>query len=257
MKRGNKIFIGDASMKVKIIEVGPRDGLQNEKQTVPTKVKIELINRLAETGIQVIETTSFVSPKWIPQLVDANEVYSEIKKAPGVSYPVLTPNMNGLNRALRVGVREIAIFAAVSETFSRRNINCSIAESFERFEPMVKLAREKGVRIRGYLSCVLGCPFEGSIDPKKVAELTKRLVDMGCYEVSLGDTIGVGTAGSMQALLDEVLKVVPAEKVAIHCHDTYGQALPNILTAIHNGITAFDSSVAGTVLNVSALSLIV
>lgn len=231
--------------KVKIVEVGPRDGLQNEKQTVPTAVKIEFINRLSETGLQTIEATSFVSPKWIPQLADAAEVYAGIAKKDGVSYPVLVPNEKGMRRALESGVGEIAVFTAASETFNRKNINASIAESIDRFAPVMALARENGIRVRGYVSCVLGCPYEGEIRPAAVARVAQRLSELGCYEISLGDTIGVGTPRKAQAMLQTVADNVPLEKLAVHFHDTYGQALANILACLELDVGTVDSSVAG------------
>jgi len=231
--------------KVRIVEVGPRDGLQNEPTLVPTSDKIEFINRLSDTGLQTIEVTSFVSPKWIPQMGDHNEVFSTIEKKSGVSYPVLVPNVKGLQSALKVNAKEIAIFGAASETFSKRNINCSIAESLQRFQEVVKEAKKENIRVRGYVSCVCGCPYEGAVAPSTVAKLAKEMYEMGCYEISLGDTIGVGTPGSMRIMLEEVLKVLPSKVVAVHCHDTYGQALVNIITALEMGITVVDSSVAG------------
>lgn len=230
---------------VKIVEVGPRDGLQNEKSIVPTAVKIEFINRLAQAGLQTIEATSFVSPKWIPQLADAEEVFKGIEKQPGVSYPVLVPNEKGLQRALAAGAQEISIFTAASETFNQKNINCSIAESIERFKPVMALAAKHGVRVRGYISTVIGCPYEGPIAPEAVAYVAKELAALGCYEVSLGDTIGVGTPIKAQRMLTAVAGVVPMEKLAVHFHDTYGQALANIYACLELGATVVDSSTAG------------
>ncbi|RWS25144.1 hypothetical protein B4U80_04072 [Leptotrombidium deliense] len=230
---------------VKIVEVGARDGLQNEKKFVPTATKIELINRLSDSGLRVIEVTSFVSPKWVPQMGDHSELFSTIKKLPNVNYPVLVPNLQGLKSALQVDVKEIAVFGAASETFTQKNINCSIAESFQRIEELMKVALAKNIKIRGYISCVLGCPYEGHVNPKRVADLALKLYSMGCYEISLGDTIGVGTPASMRSLLEQVLKVIPVEAVAVHCHDTYGQALANILTALEYGVAVVDSSVTG------------
>ncbi|HXH03857.1 MAG TPA: hydroxymethylglutaryl-CoA lyase [Candidatus Competibacteraceae bacterium] len=230
---------------VKMVEVGPRDGLQNDKVTVPTAVKIELINRLSATGLPVIEATSFVSPKWVPQMADAAAVMAGIARKPGVSYPVLTPNLKGFEAALAAGAEEVAVFAAASESFSQRNINCSIAESLERFAPVLEAARAHGVRVRGYVSCVLGCPYEGAIAPTAVAEVAARLYAMGCYEISLGDTIGVGTPEQARAMVRAVAERVPIERLAAHFHDTYGQALANLYAVLGEGIAVIDSSVAG------------
>ncbi|XP_027310886.2 3-hydroxymethyl-3-methylglutaryl-CoA lyase, cytoplasmic isoform X3 [Anas platyrhynchos] len=217
---------------IKIVEVGPRDGLQNEKVIVPTDIKIELINRLSKTGLSAIEVTSFVSSKWVPQMADHNEVMRGIERHPGVRYPVLTPNLQGFHNAIAAGATEVSVFGAASESFSKMNINCSIEESIEKFEEVVKSARNMNIPVRGYVSCALGCPYEGNIIPAKVAEVSKRLYSMGCYEISLGDTIGVGTPGSMKRMLEAVMKEIPLSALAVHCHDTYGQALANILTAI-------------------------
>ncbi|XP_003746246.1 hydroxymethylglutaryl-CoA lyase, mitochondrial [Galendromus occidentalis] len=230
---------------VRIVEVGPRDGLQNEKQIVPTDVKIQFVNLLSKTGLKCIETTAFVSPKWVPQMSDSSEVFKGIDKIDGVSYPVLVPNVQGLQSSLQAGVREIAAFGAASEAFSKKNINCSIAESLKRIETVIEEAKKHDLRIRGYVSCVVGCPYEGAIDPKKVAGVAKVLYDMGCYEISLGDTIGVGTPGSTSRMLEEVLKVLPPAVLALHCHDTYGQALANILTGLEYDISTLDASVSG------------
>ncbi|KAM9810211.1 3-hydroxy-3-methylglutaryl-CoA lyase, cytoplasmic [Syngnathus typhle] len=230
---------------VKIVEVGPRDGLQNEKEIVPTGVKIKLIDMLSESGLRVIEATSFVSSKWVPQMADHTEVLAGIQRAPHVQYPVLTPNMQGFQDAVAAGAAEVAVFGSASEAFSMKNINCSIDESMQRFEKVVEGAKEQTIPVRGYVSCALGCPYKGDIDPAKVAEVAKRLYEMGCYEVSLGDTIGVGTPGSMRKMLQCVMKEVPASALAVHCHDTYGQALPNILTALQMGVSVVDSAVAG------------
>uniref|UniRef100_A0A8D0C2V7 hydroxymethylglutaryl-CoA lyase n=1 Tax=Salvator merianae TaxID=96440 RepID=A0A8D0C2V7_SALMN len=219
---------------VKIVEVGPRDGLQNEKAVVPTDVKIELIDRLSRTGLPVIEVTSFVSSKWVPQMADHTEVMRGIEQYPGVRYPVLTPNIQGFHSAISAGATEVSVFGAASESFSKMNINCSIEESMEKFEDVIKSARKMDIPVRGYVSCALGCPYEGSIEPSKVAEVSKRLYSLGCYEISLGDTIGVGTPGSMKRMLEAVMEEVPVTAVAVHCHDTYGQALANILTALQN-----------------------
>lgn len=231
--------------RVKIVEVAPRDGLQNEKKIVPTETKIKLIDLLSETGLSSIETTSFVSPKWVPQMADHKQVMEGIKKIPGVSYSALTPNLKGFEAAMESGVKEVAIFGAASESFSKKNINCSISESLQRFEAVCEAAKKNCVRVRGYVSCVVGCPYEGFIDPKAVAGVAKNLLDMGCYEISLGDTIGIGTAGSTQAMLEGVLERVSVEKLAIHCHDTYGQALANILIAMQLGVRTVDASVSG------------
>lgn len=244
---------------VKIVEVGPRDGLQNEKNDVPAHVKLTLIHKLARAGLPVVESTSFVSPKWVPQMKDHAEVLQSImmpSQAPvgldfsdslarGVSFPVLTPNIKGFEGALKCGAKEVAIFGAASEAFSKKNINCSIMESLERFTDVCEAARENNVRVRGYVSCVVGCPYEGAVDPSNVALVASTLLEMGCYEVSLGDTIGVGTPGSMHAMLDRVLKDVDPYVIAVHCHDTYGQALANILVALQMGISVVDSSISG------------
>jgi len=231
--------------RVKLVDVGPRDGLQNEPGVVPTAVKVELIDRLSEAGLPVIEATSFVSPKWVPQMSDNAQVMAGIKRKPGVSYPVLVPNMKGLEAALAAGAEEIAGFAAASEAFSMRNTNCSIAESFERFSPVCKAALDAGVKVRGYISVVLGCPFEGDVDPKVVADIAERLFQMGCYEISLGDTIGVGTPGKTRRMIEAVARGIPIEKLGGHFHDTYGQALANIFAALELGVATFDCSVAG------------
>ena len=230
---------------VKMVEVGPRDGLQNEAKTVPAAVKIALIERLAEAGLPVVEAGSFVSPKWVPQMADSAEVVAGIRRKPGVSYPVLVPNMKGYEAARAARAEEVAVFGAASESFSRRNINCSIAESLERFAPVCAAAQRDRVRVRGYISCALGCPYEGKIAPEAVADVAARLFALGCYEISLGDTIGVGTPGAAQRMVDAVAARVPRDKLAVHFHDTYGQALANILASLERGVTAVDSSVAG------------
>ena len=230
---------------VKMVEVGPRDGLQNESAQVPTEIKIDLINRLSDTGLPVVEATSFVSPKWVPQMADNAAVMAGIRRKPGVSYPVLTPNMKGFETAVDAGVEEVAVFGAASERFSQRNINCSIAESLDRFTPVLEVAKEQGIRVRGYVSCVLGCPYEGEIKPQAVAKVAERLYAMGCYEISLGDTIGVGTPGKAVAMLRAVAERVPVEKLAAHFHDTYGQALANLYAVLQEGVAVVDSSVAG------------
>jgi len=231
--------------KARIVEVGPRDGLQNEAKRVPTEVKIELINRLAEAGPAAVEATAFVSPKWVPQMADNAQVFAGIRRRPGVGYPVLVPNMKGFEAARAAGAEEIAVFGAASETFSRRNINCSIAESLERFAPVVKIARASGMRVRGYISCAAGCPYEGEVKPLAVAVLAEKLYKMGCYEISLGDTIGVGTPGRIRAMIEAFAKRVPIGSLAGHYHDTYGQALANIYASLEAGVRTFDSSVAG------------
>jgi isopropylmalate/homocitrate/citramalate synthase len=231
--------------RVKMVEVGPRDGLQNEAQIVPLAVKVELINRLSATGLKVIEAGSFVSPKWVPQMADTAEVLSRIQRRPGIRYPVLVPNMKGLEAALVAGADEIAVFGAASETFSRRNINCSIDESLERFRPVVAEARSRAVRVRGYISCVVDCPYEGPIAPAAVARVAKALYVMGCQELSLGDTIGTGTPRRIQAMVEMVAADIPIAILAVHCHDTYGQALANILAALQTGVAIVDSAVAG------------
>ena len=231
--------------RVKLVEVGPRDGLQNEACLVPTAVKLELIRRLAAAGLQTIEVTSFVSPKWVPQMADAVEILAGLDLNAAVNYPVLVPNLKGLEGALAAGARDVALFAAASESFSQKNLNCSIATSLERFGDVASAALAQGVRVRGYVSCVLGCPFEGPIAAETVAKVAEQLLQLGAYEISLGDTIGVGTPGAAQALIDRVAQRVPRERLAGHFHDTYGQALANILAVLERGVTTFDSSVAG------------
>jgi hydroxymethylglutaryl-CoA lyase len=231
--------------RVKIVEVGPRDGLQNEKGEVPTAVKLELIERLADAGLTAVEATAFVSPKWIPQMADHTEVLERIRRKPGVAYPVLTPNLKGYEAAKAAGATEVAVFGAASESFSKKNINCSIAESLDRFRPVLEKALQEKIKVRGYLSCVVACPYEGEIAPQKVAEVAGALYDMGCYEISLGDTIGAGTPGKTQAMIAACTQRVPAEKLAGHYHDTYGQALANIYASMELGVATFDSSVSG------------
>lgn len=230
---------------VRIVEVGPRDGLQNETFVVPTVVKVELINRLSDAGLPAVEATAFVSPKWVPQMADNSKVMAEIRRKGGVDYPVLVPNLRGFEAAIEANAREVAVFSAASEAFSQRNTNCSIAESLSRFQPVVIAANVLNVRVRGYVSCALGCPYQGVVAPRAVADVAEALYQMGCYEISLGDTIGVGTPGKTQALLNEVLKRVPVEKLAGHYHDTYGQALANVYASLETGVSVFDSSVAG------------
>jgi hydroxymethylglutaryl-CoA lyase len=230
---------------VRIVEMGPRDGLQNEPGNVPTAIKLELIDRLGDAGLKAIEATAFVSPKWTPQMADHTEVLEGIRRRPGVSYPVLTPNLKGFEAARAAGATEVAIFGAASEAFSKKNINCSIAESLDRFRPVAEAAAKANVKVRGYVSCVVACPYEGDVAPAKVAEVAKALFGMGCYEVSLGDTIGAGTPLKTQRMIEAVARGVPVEKLAGHYHDTYGQALANIYASLEMGVATFDSSVAG------------
>jgi hydroxymethylglutaryl-CoA lyase len=230
---------------MKIVEVGPRDGLQNEPSPVSVNVKIALIEGLAEAGLKSIEAGSFVSPKWVPQMAASAEVLAGLKPLPGVSLPVLVPNAKGLEAALAAGAKEIAVFLAASESFSQRNINCSIEESFQRVAPVVADALAAGLSVRGYLSCVLGCPYEGEISPVKVVDLAERLAGLGCYEISFGDTIGVGTAHKARSLMRSAIHALGANRVAVHFHDTYGQALANLLACLDLGVTVADSSVAG------------
>jgi hydroxymethylglutaryl-CoA lyase len=237
--------MGSVPNFVRIVEVGPRDGLQNEPGELPTQVKVELIERLADAGLPAVEATAFVSPKWIPQMADHTEVMERIRRKPGVSYPVLTPNLKGFEAARAAGATEVAIFGAASETFSRKNINCSIAESLERFKPVVEAAKTSNIKVRGYVSCVLGCPYEGEVKPERVAEVATALYEMGCYEVSLGDTIGTGTPGKTRAMIEACARRVPLDRLAGHYHDTYGQALANIYASLETGVSTFDASVAG------------
>ena len=230
---------------VRIVEMGPRDGLQNEKQVVPLATKLQLIDRLADAGLREIEATSFVSPKWVPQMGDHDALMRTLQRRPGVSYPVLTPNLQGFESALAAGADHVAVFAAASEAFSKKNINCSIAESIDRFLPVMAAAREAGAKVRGYVSCVVGCPYEGAVAPARVAEVAERLVDIGCYEVSLGDTIGVGTPASVQRMLEAVAARVPVERLAGHYHDTYGMAVANVFASLQAGLRCFDASVGG------------
>lgn len=230
---------------VRIVEVGPRDGLQNEKTFVPTADKIALIDRLSGTGLRAIEATSFVSPKWVPQLADAAEVYAGIARRPGVAYPVLVPNEQGYERARAVGVEEIAVFTAASEAFNRKNINAGIDESLARFAPVMARAKQDGVRVRGYVSTVLGCPYQGAVPLDDVVRVARALFGMGCYEVSLGDTVGVGTPAKARAMLKAVAQAVPMHALAVHFHDTYGQALANILACLEEGVRVVDASVSG------------
>jgi hydroxymethylglutaryl-CoA lyase len=230
---------------VQLVEVGPRDGLQNQKQTIALAAKVQLIDDLADAGHTVIEAGSFVNPKWVPQMADSEQVFKGITRRAGVRYCALTPNLQGFERAIAVGADEVAIFAAASETFSHKNINCSISDSLQRYQQLMDAARQHNISVRGYVSCVLGCPYEGDVAPMAVAEVTGKLLEMGCYEVSLGDTIGVGSAGGMQRLLGELLARFKPADLAVHCHDTYGQALSNILVALQHGIATVDTSVAG------------
>ncbi|WP_435276521.1 hydroxymethylglutaryl-CoA lyase [Psychrobium sp. nBUS_13] len=230
--------------KVRIVEVGPRDGLQNEK-TVELSDKIALVNALSDTGLDYIETGAFVSPKWVPQMAESRDVFDAVKRKDGITYAALTPNVKGLEAAIAAGATEVAVFGAASESFSQKNINCTIDESLERFEPVMEMAKEHNIKVRGYVSCVLGCPYEGDIDVNKVADVAKKLLDMGCYEISLGDTIGVGTPMAVKAMLEAVTTKVPLDRIAVHFHDTYGQALANIFSALQMGVATVDSAVAG------------
>ncbi|KAJ8491297.1 hypothetical protein OPV22_013018 [Ensete ventricosum] len=249
----NDMEIGDVAGKffgfmpkfVKIVEVGPRDGLQNEKLTIPAAIKVQLIQKLVSSGLSVIEATSFVSPKWVPQLADAKDVMQEIHVVHGVAFPVLTPNLKGFEAAIVAGAKEVAIFASASESFSKLNINCTIEESLIRYHEVVVAAKALAIPVRGYVSCAVGCPVEGTVPPAKVAYVAKKLYDMGCSEISLGDTIGVGTPGTVIPMLEAVMSLIPGDKLAVHFHDTYGQALSNILAALQMGISVVDSSVAG------------
>lgn len=230
---------------VRLVEVGPRDGLQNEKQPISVADKVRLTDDLSAAGLSYIEVGSFVSPKWVPQMAGSAEVFAGIQYKPGVVYGALTPNLKGFEAAVEAGVKEVAVFAAASEAFSQRNINCSIAESLERFVPVMDAAKAHGITVRGYVSCVLGCPYEGEVAPEQVAAVARELLAMGCYEISLGDTIGTGTAGKTRALFEVVGRDIPRDKLAGHFHDTYGQALANIYASLLEGIAVFDSSVAG------------
>jgi len=231
--------------KVRLVEVGPRDGLQNEAQPISVADKVQLVDDLTDAGLAYIEVGSFVSPKWVPQMAGSAEVFAGIQQRQGVTYAALAPNLRGFEDALAAGVKEVAVFAAASEAFSQRNINCSISDSLKRFEPIMEAARSHGVRVRGYVSCVLGCPYEGKVSAEQVAPVAKALHEMGCYEVSLGDTIGTGTAGDTRRLFEVVSAVVPRAQLAGHFHDTYGQALANVYASLLEGISVFDSSVAG------------
>ena len=230
---------------VRLIEVGPRDGLQNEARPISVADKVQLVDALTHAGLSYIEVGSFVSPKWVPQMAGSADVFAQIQRKPGVTYGALAPNLRGFEDALAAGVKEVAVFAAASEAFSQRNINCSISESLERFAPIMAAAQQHGVSVRGYVSCVLGCPYEGEIAPQQVAAVARELYAMGCYEVSLGDTIGTGTAGTTRRLFEVVGAQVPRDKLAGHFHDTYGQAIANIYASLLEGINVFDSSIAG------------
>lgn len=231
--------------QVSLVEVGPRDGLQNEAQPISVADKVRLVDDLTEAGISYIEVGSFVSPKWVPQMAGSAQVFAAIAQRPGVTYAALAPNLRGFEDAMAAGVREVAVFAAATEAFSQRNINCSIADSLQRFEPVMAAARQQGVKVRGYISCVLGCPYQGEVDPAQVAAVAEQLHSMGCYQVSLGDTIGTGTPGATRRLFEQVAARVPREQLAGHFHDTYGQALANIYASLLEGISVFDSSIAG------------
>ena len=231
--------------KVKIVEVGPRDGLQNEPQTVPAAVKIELIDRLSDAGLPVIEATAFVSPKWVPQMGDNAEVMRGIKRKPGVAYPVLVPNRKGLDAAIAAGADEVVVFGAATETFSKRNTNCSIAEGLARFSEVCEEAIKRGLKVRGDISVCLGCPYEGEVDARAVVRVARELDAMGCYEITIADTIGTGTAGSTRNVVEAVAEHIPIERLAGHFHDTYGQAVANVYAALECGVATFDSSVAG------------
>ncbi len=230
---------------VKIVEVGPRDGLQNESVEVPVPVRIDLINRLAAAGVPVVEAGAFVSARWVPQMAASAEVLAGISKSGNTEFPVLVPNLKGYDMAVEAGVTEVAVFAAASETFSQKNINCSIDESLQRFDPVLRRAEQDGIRVRGYISCVLGCPYEGEVNVAAVTRVAEKLLQAGCYEISLGDTIGTGTPGTTARLLEAIMSKIPAAQLAVHFHDTYGQALANILVALQQGIQTVDSSVAG------------
>ena len=231
--------------KVRIVEVGPRDGLQNESKSLSIETKLELVNRLTGAGLRYIEVGSFVSPQWVPQMAGSEEIFSQLPRSNTNTYAALTPNMRGLERAIDCGVSEVAVFAAASEEFSQKNINCSIAESLKRFEPVIEKGLGLDISVRGYVSCVLGCPYQGAVDPNKVLNVAKDLLRMGCYEISLGDTIGVGTPADTEKLLEVLLDEIPSTKLAVHMHDTFGQALANVLMSLQKGITVVDSAVAG------------
>jgi hydroxymethylglutaryl-CoA lyase len=241
----NRAATGALPGRVKIVEVGPRDGLQNEAQSVSIADKLKLIELLTAAGLRTIEAGSFVNPRWVPQMAGSDELFSRLLKKPGVTYAALVPNMKGFDRALEVGVEEVAVFAAASESFSQKNTNCSIDESIARFEPLLLAAQANNLPVRGYVSCVAGCPYEGEVAVAKVTEVAQRLHGLGCYEISLGDTIGTGTAGHFSRLLEQVMRQIPVTQLAVHCHDTYGQALSNIYASLQMGVSVVDSSVAG------------
>ena len=230
---------------VRIVEVGPRDGLQNESSPIETVTKVHLIDLLTQAGVGYIEAGSFVSPKAIPQMAGSDEVFDGLSRGKGVVYAALTPNMRGYDQAVASGADEVAVFSAASEAFNQRNINCSIGESLARFEPVMEAAARDQIKVRGYVSCVVGCPYEGAISPEQVRDVSQSLLDMGCYEISLGDTIGIGTPGEVATLLELLTQTIRASQLAVHCHDTYGQALANIYVALEHGIRIIDSSVAG------------
>jgi hydroxymethylglutaryl-CoA lyase len=230
---------------VKLVEVGPRDGLQNESAPVSTAQKINLIHGLIDAGVNYIEAGSFVNPRSVPQMADSDQVFAGLTQVPGLTLAALTPNLKGFDRAMESGIKEVAVFASASEGFSEKNINCSIADSLTRFEPVMQAALDQGVAVRGYISCVVGCPYDGEVAPQQVDVVSRALFDMGCYEVSLGDTIGVGTPGHFKRLLDHLLLQASVDKLAVHCHDTYGQALANICSSLEYGIATVDASVAG------------
>jgi hydroxymethylglutaryl-CoA lyase len=231
--------------QVKIVDVSPRDGLQNEKQVIDLATKLELINRLGKSGLKNIEVTGFVSPKWVPQLADSSQLCEQLIRHEGINYSALVPNMKGMELAIKCGIKEVAVFTAASESFTKKNINCSIAESIERFKPVIHLANDNNIKVRGYVSCVLGCPYEGQIDANKVADVTEQLFKLGCYEVSLGDTIGTGTPLAAQNMLNACMNIAPIENLALHFHNTYGQALANIYACLELGANIIDASVAG------------
>lgn len=231
--------------RVQIVEVGARDGLQNEAQTVPSEVKLELIRRLADAGLRRIEATAFVSPKWVPQMADQDTVMRGVPRRAGLRYSALTPNLQGFEAALAAGAQEVAVFGAASEAFTQKNINCSIAESLQRFEGVLRAAQAAGIPVRSYVSCALGCPYQGEVAPQAVAEVAGTLHDMGCHEISLGDTIGVGTPGKTRRMIEAVARRVPLERLAGHYHDTYGQALANVYASLDMGLSVFDASVGG------------
>lgn len=237
--------MSDYPASVRIVEVGPRDGLQNEAAHVSVETRIAFIDMLSDAGLQSIETGAFVSPKWVPQMEGSDKVLQGIRKKEGVSYPVLVPNEKGMQAAMDAGAREVAVFASASESFSRKNINCGIAESLARFAPVMDMARANGVRVRGYVSCVLDCPYEGEVAPEAAADVAAALLQMGCYEISLGDTVGTGTPLKTRTMLDAVMARVPAAQLAVHFHDTYGQALANLLVALSAGVSVIDSAAGG------------